>query len=46
MPVILTDPAELDAWLTAPWEQAKALQRPLPDGTLQIVGWGGKADLG
>lgn len=37
MPVILTDPAELDAWMTAPWEIAQQLQRPLPDGALQVI---------
>ncbi|PZO74562.1 MAG: DUF159 family protein [Mesorhizobium amorphae] len=37
MPVILTEPDEIDTWLSAPWEEARALQRPLPDDMLQIV---------
>jgi len=34
MPVILTEPAEWEAWLEAPWEIAVELQRSLPNGTL------------
>jgi putative SOS response-associated peptidase YedK len=37
MPVILTEPDEVETWLTAPWEEAKALQRPLPDVWLRVV---------
>ena len=44
MPVILTEPAECDAWLAAPWAEAAALQRPLPDGSLRIVAHGEKQD--
>lgn len=44
MPVILTQPDEVEIWMTAPWEQAKALQRPMPDGSLHVVQRGGKKD--
>jgi putative SOS response-associated peptidase YedK len=44
MPVILTTPAEVETWMTAPAEEALKLQRPLPDGTLRIVARGVKED--
>ncbi|MGB5870375.1 MAG: SOS response-associated peptidase family protein [Albidovulum sp.] len=37
MPVILTEPSEWDRWLTAPFEIARNLQRPLADGALDLV---------
>ena len=37
MPVILTDRDEVETWLTKPWQEAKALQRPLADDRLVIV---------
>jgi putative SOS response-associated peptidase YedK len=44
MPVILTEPEEIETWLTAPVEEALKLQRPLPDGSLKIVATGVKKD--
>jgi putative SOS response-associated peptidase YedK len=46
MPVILTQPEEVETWLTAPREDALKLQRPLPDGALVIVARGAKQDGG
>ena len=37
MPAILTRPNEVETWLHAPWEVAKELQRPLPDGALVVL---------
>ncbi|TMV76955.1 SOS response-associated peptidase [Thioclava sp. BHET1] len=37
MPAILTNAEEWDAWLRAPIDGVRQLQRPLPDGSLVLV---------
>ena len=44
MPAILTTAEERETWLRAPWSEASALQRCLPDGSLQVVLRGEKQD--
>lgn len=44
MPVILTEVAQIEAWLTAPWSEVCELQRPLADGALLVVARGQKKD--
>ncbi|AMJ63248.1 SOS response-associated peptidase [Bosea sp. PAMC 26642] len=44
MPVILTKAEEIETWMSAPWSDAAALQRPLADGALVEVARGVKKD--
>ena len=44
MPVILTNEAEIEQWMTAPAEEALKLQRPLSDGALRVVASGERKD--
>ena len=44
MPVMLTEPEEFEAWLTAPVERALRLQKSFPNERLTIVATGLKSD--
>ena len=37
MPVILTEAVEWDAWMSAPWAEAQALQRSLVEEDLRLL---------
>jgi putative SOS response-associated peptidase YedK len=44
MPVILTEPGQIETWLSAPADEALTLQRPLPSDVLTIIARGSKDD--
>jgi putative SOS response-associated peptidase YedK len=46
LPVILRRTRSATFWMRAPWDEAKALQRPIPDDGLKIVRRGSKEDDG
>jgi putative SOS response-associated peptidase YedK len=44
MPVILTTEEERGAWMCAPWDEARELQRPLPEAGLKIIARGAEKE--
>jgi putative SOS response-associated peptidase YedK len=46
MPVLLRTEEEFEIWLKGSADEAKALQRPLPDDALELAFTGQKSDNG